>query len=109
MYISQKNNDKTKPPDFPVASVGPLRGGNKPPVLLGVRNERSKNKNGELKASRKDLKRRKTSEYNSKWFGDRITKDTRRKFTMKFKNNEIKSSAHSKYRCQYHIVFSTLF
>ena len=22
------------------------------------------------------------------------------------KNNEIKSSAHSKYRCQYHIVFA---
>ena len=33
--------------------IGPFRGGNKPPVLLGVRNERSKNKNGELKASRK--------------------------------------------------------
>ena len=32
---------------------GPFRGGNKPPVLLGVGNERSKNKNGELKASRK--------------------------------------------------------
>ena len=31
---------------------------------------------------------------------------TRRKFTMKLKNNEIKSSAHSKYRCQYHIVFA---
>ena len=55
-----------------------------------MRKERSKNKDGELKASRKDLYRRKTSEYNSKWFGDRITKDTRRKFTMKFKNNEIK-------------------
>ena len=25
---------------------------------------------------------------------------------MKLKNNEIKSSAHSKYRCQYHIVFA---
>ena len=33
--------------------VGPFRGGNKPPVLLGVGNGRSKNKNGELKASRK--------------------------------------------------------
>lgn len=25
---------------------------------------------------------------------------------MKNKNNEIKSTAHSKYRCQYHIVFA---
>lgn len=25
---------------------------------------------------------------------------------MKINNNEIKSSAHSKYRCQYHIVFA---
>ena len=34
---------------------GPFRGGNKPPVLPGEENERSKNKNGELKANRKDL------------------------------------------------------
>lgn len=36
----------------------------------------------------------------------RITKSTRRNFTMKKNNNEIKTTAHSTYRCQYHIVFA---
>ena len=39
---------------LPLGAVfGVFRRGNKPPVLLGVGKERSKNKNGELKASRK--------------------------------------------------------
>ncbi len=41
-------------------------------------------------------------------FDDALPKNTRRIFTMK-NNNEIKTTAHSTYRCQYHIVFAPKF
>ena len=41
------------------------------------------------------------------WFGRRITKYKEEKLVKK--DGEIKSSAHSKYRCQYHIVFAPKF
>ncbi len=42
-------------------------------------------------------------------FDDALPKNTRRIFTMKKNNNEIKATAHSTYRCQYHIVFAPKF
>ena len=41
-------------------------------------------------------------------FDEALPKNTRRIFTMK-NNNEIKTTAHSTYRCQYHIVFAPKF
>ena len=43
-------------------------------------------------------------------FDDALPKNTRRFLTTKNeKNNEIKTTAHSTYRCQYHIVFAPKF
>ena len=71
----------------------------------GKKNERSYNKRARRSQAQKDYKKRKTSSI-MVVVGDRITK-IQEVFQMN-KNNEIKSSAHSKYRCQYHIVFATL-
>ena len=38
----------------------------------------------------------------SRWFGDRITKKQGGFTQMK---NEVKHTAHSSYRCEYHVVF----
>ncbi len=42
-------------------------------------------------------------------FDDALPKNTRRIFKIKKNNNEIKTTAHSTYRCQYHIVFAPKF
>ena len=39
----------------------------------------------------------------SRWFGDRITKEQGGFTQMK---NEVKHTAHSSYRCEYHVVFA---
>ena len=44
----------------------------------------------------------KTSMLQSRWFGDRITKKQGGFTQMK---NEVKHTAHSSYRCEYHVVF----
>ena len=86
--------------------LGALRRGNKPPVIRGEEDERSKNKTRELKASA-EIEKEKISEYNEFRFGDHKIQNTRRFFNMNIKtSNEIKSTAHSKYRCQYHIVLA---
>ena len=45
----------------------------------------------------------KTSMLQSRWFGNRITKEQRSFTQMK---NEVKHTAHSSYRCEYHLVFA---
>ena len=86
--------------------VGALRRGNKPHVLRGEKTSGAKNKKRELKASA-GIEKEKISEYNGFRFGDHKIQNTRRFFNMNIKtSNEIKSTAHSKYRCQYHIVFA---
>ena len=74
-----------------------------PRFYRGKKEERSDKKCGELDASRKTFKKEEPH-VKQQWFGDRITKK-QEVFQMK-ENNEIKSTAHSKYRCQYHIVFA---
>ena len=45
----------------------------------------------------------KTSVLQSRWFGNRITKEQGGFTQMK---NEVKHTAHSSYRCEYHVVFA---
>ena len=58
----------------------------------------TKNKESLVRASGKTLKKEEPL-VKKQWFGDRITKK-QEVFQMKVRN-EIKSTAHSKYRCQY--------
>ena len=57
----------------------------------------------------KKLKQKKTSKYNSSVFGDALQKIQGGLSIMKKENKEIKHTAHSTYRCQYHIVFAPKF
>ena len=87
---------------------GAFMRGRKPRLYRGEKEEQSDNKNGELKASRK-IQTKKEPPITMKCgnalhevIGDNIMNVNFNKSA----NNEIKSSAHSKYRCQYHIVFA---
>ena len=79
---------------------------NKPPVLPGERetsganNKRASYKQAQTK---KGIENKRTSKYNVSGLAPhyKIKGGSKMK-----KDNEIKSTAHSKYRCQYHIVFA---
>ena len=59
---------------------GAFRRGNKPPVLRGEGDERSRNKTRELKASA-EIEKGKISEYNGFRLGDQKIQNTRRFLT----------------------------
>ena len=70
--------------------IGAVRCGNKPPVQPG---------------EEKSFSKRKPPSIIENVFGDALLK-YKEEFSMKKENTEIKHTAHSTYRCQYHIVFA---
>lgn len=70
----------------------------------GKEKERSYNKRARRSQAQKNYMKKKNLLYNSNGLATALQK-IQEVFQMNG-NNEIKSSAHSKYRCQYHIVFA---
>ena len=86
---------------MPPAFLGGLKP-NKPPVLPGEKESLSKRRSTTQKSGAKII----TSKYNRSGLATALLKDKEDIMFKKDGNNEIKSTSHSKYRCQYHIVFA---
>ena len=72
--------------------IGVFRRGNKPPVLPGDNKRLQQKKN--------------LCDIIVNGLATALLKNISRRFLTMIDRNEIRSSAHSKYRCQYHIVFA---